>query len=107
MTTRQPILQALREVAADEVNRHLRTTRDWAPHDYVPWSRGRDFPAMSQTGQAWHPHQSTVSPLGRAHEGARAQQEVGRHLEELDGQARRLDERLAARKARHRSGEPA
>jgi acyl-[acyl-carrier-protein] desaturase len=64
MTTRQPIPQALRGVAASEVNRYLRTTRDWAPHDCVPWSRGRAYPAMSETGEAWHPHQSTVSPPG-------------------------------------------
>ena len=51
MTTRQPILHALSKVAAGEVNRLLRTTRDWAPHDRVPWSRGRDFQARRRSSE--------------------------------------------------------
>lgn len=33
-------------VAEENVNRHLKTAKDWNPHDYVPWDEGRNFAAL-------------------------------------------------------------
>ncbi len=44
----------LRELAAAVpplVERHLATQRDWLPHEFVPWSRGRDF----EPDEEWDP----------------------------------------------------
>ncbi|WP_336671311.1 acyl-ACP desaturase, partial [Tsukamurella sp. USMM236] len=49
MSTRQltqlELLQELSGVAEDNVNRHLSMTKDWSPHDYIPWSDGKNFAA--------------------------------------------------------------
>jgi acyl-[acyl-carrier-protein] desaturase len=37
------LLQELTPVAAALLERHLTTTKEWFPHELVPWSRGRDF----------------------------------------------------------------
>ena len=34
---------ALEPVAEENLNRHLATAQEWMPHEYVPWSLGRDF----------------------------------------------------------------
>jgi acyl-[acyl-carrier-protein] desaturase len=64
-TENSSLLHELEEVVASETNRHMNVAVDWSPHEYVPWSRGRNFPAMFDGGQAWHPGQSRVSDLGR------------------------------------------
>ncbi|MCA0156920.1 acyl-ACP desaturase, partial [Tsukamurella sp. M9C] len=50
MSTRQltqlELLQELSGVAEDNVNRHLSMTKDWSPHDYIPWSDGKNFAAL-------------------------------------------------------------
>ena len=33
------------------LERHLAGAKEWFPHEYVPWSRGRDF----VEGEAWDP----------------------------------------------------
>jgi acyl-[acyl-carrier-protein] desaturase len=35
------------------LDRHLAGAKEWFPHELVPWSRGRDFPA----GEAWDPRE--------------------------------------------------
>jgi len=45
------LLDALRDDVATLFDRHLSTTKEWFPHELVPWSRGRDFEA----GEAWDP----------------------------------------------------
>lgn len=46
----------LEPVVADLLDRHLAGTKEWFPHEVVPWSRGRDF----EPGQAWEPDDSDV-----------------------------------------------
>ncbi|MCC5036393.1 acyl-ACP desaturase [Streptomyces sp. WAC 00631] len=58
------LLYALEEVVEDELNRHLKVTKDWMPHEYVPWSDGRNFDGPLG-GEAWAPEQSKVSDIGR------------------------------------------
>ncbi|MFG2527911.1 acyl-ACP desaturase [Streptomyces sp. NPDC048516] len=58
------LLYALEEVVEKELNRHLKIAKDWMPHEYVPWSDGRNFPGPLD-GDAWDPEQSKVSDIGR------------------------------------------
>jgi acyl-[acyl-carrier-protein] desaturase len=37
--------------------------REWMPHEYVPWSRGRDF--VGPDGESWSVEQSTLAPIAR------------------------------------------
>jgi acyl-[acyl-carrier-protein] desaturase len=37
------LLLELEPVVARQLDRHLTVTKDWMPHEYVPWSLGRDF----------------------------------------------------------------
>lgn len=54
------LLRELEPTAAANLDRHLRMAKDWMPHDYVPWSRGRDFDA-----EPYEPGQSTLSPVAQ------------------------------------------
>ncbi|MFI2738500.1 acyl-ACP desaturase [Streptomyces sp. NPDC018711] len=58
------ILHALEEVVERELDRHLGAFKDWMPHEYVPWSRGRNFDGVLE-GEPWSPEQSPLSEVGR------------------------------------------
>jgi acyl-[acyl-carrier protein] desaturase len=58
------LLEELEPVVAGRLDRHLAATRDWLPHEYVPWSRGRDF--AGEGGAAWAVEQSALAPAVRA-----------------------------------------
>ncbi|WP_241094376.1 acyl-ACP desaturase, partial [Actinacidiphila bryophytorum] len=58
------LLYALEEVVERELNRHLGVAKEWMPHEYVPWSDGRNFDGIME-GEAWAPDQSKVSSIGR------------------------------------------
>ncbi|MGV0744453.1 acyl-ACP desaturase [Mycolicibacterium sp. XJ870] len=58
------LLEELEPVAAANVNRHLATTKDWYPHDYVPWDSGSNFAATG--GTDWSPEQSQLGEVARA-----------------------------------------
>lgn len=59
------VLQAeLEQIAEQNLNRHLATTKDWYPHDYIPWESGSNFAAAG--GQDWDPEQSQLSDVARA-----------------------------------------
>jgi acyl-[acyl-carrier-protein] desaturase len=59
------LLYALEEVVEKELNRHLGVAKDWMPHEYVPWSDGRNFPGVFDNGEAWDPRQSKVTEIGK------------------------------------------
>jgi acyl-[acyl-carrier-protein] desaturase len=59
------LLYALEEVVEKELNRHLKVTKDWMPHEYVPWSDGRNFPGFFEDGEPWEKGQSKVTEVGR------------------------------------------
>jgi acyl-[acyl-carrier-protein] desaturase len=46
------------------LDRHLKSAREWFPHEYVPWSDGRNFDGVLG-GDAWDPSQSRVSEVAR------------------------------------------
>ncbi|HZG95920.1 MAG TPA: acyl-ACP desaturase [Mycobacteriales bacterium] len=54
------LLRELEPVVAGEVNRHLAVAKEWMPHEYVPWSLGRDY-----DGTPWSPEESTLSSIAR------------------------------------------
>lgn len=64
MTTSPHLLEELEPVVADNLDRHLGLAQEWHPHDYVPWSEGRDFAAMG--GEDWAPEQSRLSETAKA-----------------------------------------
>src|ERR1700687_6299146 len=51
----------LQPVVARLLERHLETTREWFPHELVPWSKGRDF----VPGEEWDAAQSPVPAAAR------------------------------------------
>jgi acyl-[acyl-carrier-protein] desaturase len=58
------LLRELEPVVETNLNRHLATAREWFPHEYVPWSQGRDFDGVLG-GLAWEPGQSKLSDVAR------------------------------------------
>ncbi len=58
------LLLELEPVVESNLNRHLATAKEWFPHEYVPWSQGRDFDGL-MGGQAWEPDQSKLSDVAK------------------------------------------
>lgn len=54
------LLLELEPVVAVNLDRHLAVAKDWMPHEYVPWSQGRDFT------QPWTREQSHLSNEAQA-----------------------------------------
>ena len=57
------LLHELEPVVAENLERHLKVTKTWHPHDYVPWSRGRDFAFLG--GEDWQPEDSPLDPVAK------------------------------------------
>jgi acyl-[acyl-carrier-protein] desaturase len=57
------LLRDLEPVVAENLDRHLGIAREWHPHDYVPWSRGRDFAFLG--GEDWRPEDSPLDPVAK------------------------------------------
>jgi acyl-[acyl-carrier-protein] desaturase len=57
------LLHDLEPVVTENLNRHLTAAKEWMPHEYVPWSLGRDYAHLG--GQPWNPEQSRLSPIAR------------------------------------------
>ncbi len=57
------LLHELEPVAEKYLNRHMNMTKEWNPHDYIPWSDGKNFYALG--GQDWHPEESTLSEVAQ------------------------------------------
>jgi acyl-[acyl-carrier-protein] desaturase len=58
------VLIELEPVVAQNLDRHLSLAREWHPHDYVPWSEGRDFAFLG--GEDWAPEQSRLDETAKA-----------------------------------------
>jgi acyl-[acyl-carrier-protein] desaturase len=63
MDTQAAVLHELEPVVAQNLDRHLSMVREWFPHDYVPWSRGRDFAFLG--GEDWNPEDSPLDPVAK------------------------------------------
>src|SRR3954452_17808384 len=57
------LLRELEPVVAANLDRHLSMAKEWHPHDYVPWSRGRDFAFLG--GTDWAPEDSPLDPVAK------------------------------------------
>jgi acyl-[acyl-carrier-protein] desaturase len=57
------LLAELESTVEDNLNRHLDVAAEWMPHEYVPWSLGRDFKDLG--GEPWEAAQSALSPIAR------------------------------------------
>jgi len=57
------LLHELEPVVAENLDRHLSVFKNWMPHDYVPWSQGRDFAMLG--GEDWRPEDSPLDPSAR------------------------------------------
>jgi acyl-[acyl-carrier-protein] desaturase len=57
------MLAELEPVVAANLDRHLSLAKEWHPHDYVPWSRGRDFAFLG--GEDWQPEDSPLDPVAK------------------------------------------
>jgi acyl-[acyl-carrier-protein] desaturase len=57
------LLFELEPVVETNLERHLGMAKEWHPHDYVPWSRGRDFAFLG--GEDWRPEDSPLDPVAQ------------------------------------------
>ena len=57
------LLRELEPVVETNINRHLSMRKDWNPHDYIPWSDGKNYYALG--GQDWDPEQSKLSEVAQ------------------------------------------
>ena len=57
------LLCELEPVVAENLNRHLSVAKPWQPHDYVPWSEGRNFAFLG--GSDWQPGESRLDSVAR------------------------------------------
>ncbi|MGV0795393.1 acyl-ACP desaturase [Mycolicibacterium elephantis] len=55
------LLQELEPVAEKLLNRHISMFKEWRPHDYIPWSDGKNYYALG--GQDWHPEEAKLSEV--------------------------------------------
>ena len=118
------LLHELEPVVERNINRHMSMRKDWNPHDYIPWSDGKNYYALG--GQDWHPEQSKLSEVAQvamvqnlltednlpsyhreiamnfAH--GRRVGLVGQPLDRRGEPARHRAARLPGRHPRHRSG---
>lgn len=63
LLTDPQLIRELEPVVEAGLDQHFVATRDWSPHDYVPWSNGVDHGALR--GRPWEPEQSPLSELAR------------------------------------------
>src|ERR671926_1432628 len=57
------VLVELEPVVAQNLDRHLGLAKEWHPHDYIPWSQGRDFAFLG--GEDWAPEQSRLDETAK------------------------------------------
>lgn len=69
MATSNPLSQTallveLESVVERNLERHLAVAKEWLPHEYVPWSDGRNFDGPLG-GTAWSPEDATIPDVAR------------------------------------------
>lgn len=63
--TQTDLLRELNQVVEGELNRHLRVAKEWFPHDFIPWSEGRNFDGR-MVGEEWSPDDAPLSDVARS-----------------------------------------
>ena len=59
------LLRELEPVVEGELNRHYGVAKEWFPHDYVPWSEGRNFDGLME-GDPWSPDDADIPDVARS-----------------------------------------
>jgi len=59
------LLLELEQVVEENLNRHLKVAKEWFPHEYVPWSEGRNYDGPLD-GDPWSPEDSPMSDVARS-----------------------------------------
>ncbi|NUR86404.1 MAG: acyl-ACP desaturase [Nonomuraea sp.] len=62
--TQTELLHELEPVVEVELNRHEKMAKEWFPHEYVPWSEGRNFDGVYE-GDAWQDSDSRIPEAAR------------------------------------------
>ncbi len=57
------LMHELEPVVEENINRHVSMFKEWNPHDYIPWSDGKNYYALG--GQDWEIGQSNLSEVAR------------------------------------------
>jgi acyl-[acyl-carrier-protein] desaturase len=65
LLTQTQMLVELEQVVEENLNRHLEVAKEWFPHEYVPWSDGRNFDGPLD-GDPWSPEDSPMSDVARS-----------------------------------------
>jgi acyl-[acyl-carrier-protein] desaturase len=60
--TPDALLAELEPLAATYLDRHIAGSKEWFPHELVPWGRGRDF----EEGYAWSPDEEPLPDAVRS-----------------------------------------
>ena len=58
----QALIDELDPVVATLLDKHIGSSKEWFPHELVPWSRGRDF----EPGENWDPNEVRLDPAVRS-----------------------------------------
>jgi len=58
-------LLELNPVVEAELNRHIPVAKEWFPHEYVPWSEGRNYDGVLG-GEAWTESDSHLSEVAKS-----------------------------------------
>jgi len=59
------LLRELEQVVEGELNRHYAVAKEWFPHDYIPWSEGRNFDGLME-GDPWSPDDADIPDVARS-----------------------------------------
>ncbi len=63
--TQTQLLLELEQVVEENLNRHIGAAKEWFPHEYVPWSDGRNFDGLLG-GEAWSPEDKQMPDVARS-----------------------------------------
>ncbi len=63
--TETEFLLELNPVVEAELNRHIPVAKEWFPHEYVPWSEGRNYDGVLG-GDAWTESDSNLSEVAQS-----------------------------------------
>ena len=58
------LLRELETVVEVELNRHLKVAKEWFPHDFIPWSEGRNYDGL-MGGDPWSPDDADIPEVAR------------------------------------------
>ncbi|EAP98262.1 putative acyl-ACP desaturase [Janibacter sp. HTCC2649] len=63
--TQTDLLRELSPVVEANLNRHIGVAKTWYPHDFIPWSDGRNFDGL-MGGDPWSPDDAGISDVARS-----------------------------------------